>query len=286
MADDLRFKQHWEDKAKYTNEREVVFGKVLGQAWSRDRDREAFMKLATCLDMERESAVLDIGCGLLARAEVQYSLQGLRIVGVDISPTAVNHAQAHVKKEGVPGKTDFVVADAEALPFRSDNFNVVLCIGAICHLPSKDSLVKALSEMKRVTKMHGKIFIPWWINFYSISGLERKMMAKLFDILRIPRAQYLTFHGVKDVCTIINNSGLTINKMCYGSLLQMPWILFPSPTKIRNLFARVIELLNDHHRKNSSLSRLSYSFEVTCQKTGEFRYQKGTPQTREYGEFF
>lgn len=206
-----------------------------------------------------------MGCGQLARAEVQYSLKGFRIIGVDVSQTAVHHALAYIKKEGDLAKTDFAVADAETLPFRSDCFDVVLCIGTICHLPSKNSVIKALSEIRRATKEKSKIYIPWWQNIYSVQGIEHAFFLPLFDLLHIPRAQYLRFKGLPEIQNILNTARLSIDKIYYGKLLTLTWILNFSPKSLRVIISGFMKLINRFHEKNRTFSRFSGNFEIACQ---------------------
>jgi ubiquinone/menaquinone biosynthesis C-methylase UbiE len=57
-----------------------------------------------------------------------------------------------------------VHAKAEAIPFPDEDFDAVLCIGVIEHLPP-DAKVQALAEMRRVLKPGGLCYIltqPWW----------------------------------------------------------------------------------------------------------------------------
>lgn len=86
--------------------------------------------------------ILDLGCGegyggrMLARA-------ARRVVGADYSFSAVAHAR---QKYATPN-LDFVVCDAQALPFRADCFEATTSFEVIEHLPEPG---KFLNEIKRV----------------------------------------------------------------------------------------------------------------------------------------
>ena len=69
--------------------------------------------------------VLDVGCGPKPSHAAGFG----DYVGIDISPETVRCAKSHF-----PGH-DFVIADAEMLPFKSHSFNVLLCFGSLHHLP-------------------------------------------------------------------------------------------------------------------------------------------------------
>jgi len=92
--------------------------------------------------------LLDVACGpghfLLVAHKLGYELHG-----VDISPVTIEDA-----KKTVAG--DLIVAQAEHLPYRANQFDLVTCIGSLEHFMDQD---KALQEMGRVLKKDGKLFI-------------------------------------------------------------------------------------------------------------------------------
>jgi ubiquinone/menaquinone biosynthesis C-methylase UbiE len=99
-----------------------------------------FNYLETFLGIRRDrDMLLDTSCGPIAHAEVQYGLRGFRIAGLGLSKT-IKTAKESVRKDGNDGNVDFVLGDAEFLPFRENKFNVTLCIGTISHLPEIESV--------------------------------------------------------------------------------------------------------------------------------------------------
>jgi ubiquinone/menaquinone biosynthesis C-methylase UbiE len=91
--------------------------------------------------------VLDVGCGtgiLVEWVTGEY-------YGIDINPK-------YVKKVGETGKGYFYVADATALPFKNNQFDVVCTIGVLHHL-HPNLCRKMLSEMVRVCKKEGQLLI-------------------------------------------------------------------------------------------------------------------------------
>lgn len=92
--------------------------------------------------------LLDIGCGqgtLLAAAE-----KHVKTYGVDISAEAIRKARKNAKK------TVFKISSAERLPFPSNYFDYIACMGSLEHFYDLD---KALKEMRRVLKSGGKALI-------------------------------------------------------------------------------------------------------------------------------
>ena len=97
--------------------------------------------------------VLEIGCGIGTDLR-QFSRGGARVVGLDLTLEGVRMAQKAFAVFGLSG--DFIVADAEALPFVSDTFDLIYSNGVIHHTPD---IAAALSEIHRVVKVGGESLI-------------------------------------------------------------------------------------------------------------------------------
>jgi ubiquinone/menaquinone biosynthesis C-methylase UbiE len=93
-------------------------------------------------------AFLDVGCGTGAFTG-RLAAIGLGGIGIDLSKSSVRKASSKFPD------VDFVVADAENLPFRADLFDVVIFSGVLHHLASMGD---ALKESHRVLKSGGRIF--------------------------------------------------------------------------------------------------------------------------------
>jgi len=93
-----------------------------------------------------EGRVLDLGCGTGAHA-VRLARRGLDVVAVDLSLNGVRAARERFRREGLTGQ--FVVADAEHLPFKSGAFEVLWSSLLLHHFPKLETLPE---ELARVTK--------------------------------------------------------------------------------------------------------------------------------------
>ncbi len=100
--------------------------------------------------------LLDVGCGagqlalIAARAGVQVS-------GCDIAPNWIEKAKARAAAEGL--KVAFQEGDAESLPYRDGEFDVVVSLIGAMFAPRPD-LVAA--ELTRVCRPGGKIAMANW----------------------------------------------------------------------------------------------------------------------------
>jgi ubiquinone/menaquinone biosynthesis C-methylase UbiE len=96
------------------------------------------------LDAASPTSILDVGCGEgVLTADWAASDVGRRVVGVDLADPDL---QAEWNVRSRPN-LEFRVADATALPFSTDEFDLVSGIEVLEHLPDP---VAALDEMKRV----------------------------------------------------------------------------------------------------------------------------------------
>ncbi len=89
--------------------------------------------------------VLDVGCGkAFLLYELSQVVDGLEVVGIDISGYAIENAKEEVRPQ-------LKVANATDLPFESDSFDLVYSLNTLHNLYCYD-LKTALQEMERVSR--------------------------------------------------------------------------------------------------------------------------------------
>lgn len=93
--------------------------------------------------------VLELGCGEGVPA-LRLAAGGANVVGIDISPNRVEVARRAAHDRG-ERHAEFVVADAEDLPFGEGQFDVVCGQAILHHL----DLERSLAEVARVLKPDG-----------------------------------------------------------------------------------------------------------------------------------
>jgi ubiquinone/menaquinone biosynthesis C-methylase UbiE len=112
--------------------------------------------------------VLEIGVG--TGKNLPYHPPGARVVAVDLSPKMIRRAQA--KAGGMDRAPDFVLADAQYLPFRDDAFDAAAATFVFCSVPDP---VVGLKEARRVTS--GKVHLLEHVRAAS------KIAGKLMDLV-------------------------------------------------------------------------------------------------------
>ena len=102
--------------------------------------------------------VLDLctGTGDLALAYDAAAKGRLTIVGADFTPEMLDRARVKAAKRGVGGRVTFVEADATALPFPADTFQLVTVAFGLRNVSDTD---RGLAEMVRVTKPGGRVAV-------------------------------------------------------------------------------------------------------------------------------
>jgi SAM-dependent methyltransferase len=93
---------------------------------------------------------LEYGCGPGSRA-FHLARHGAHVVGIDISPVAIEQATEQGRAEGLADRLEFRVMDAEHLDFPDDSFDVVCGSGILHHL----DLARSYAEIARVLKPGG-----------------------------------------------------------------------------------------------------------------------------------
>ena len=114
--------------------------------------RQAIEPLLDAAAVGKGALVLDVatGAGYVAHAAAR---RGADVIGVDFSL-----AQVQLARETYPG-IRFEQADAEALPFESATFDIVLNAFGMCHFPNPDA---GLRESFRVLKHGGHVAFTVW----------------------------------------------------------------------------------------------------------------------------
>ena len=101
---------------------ERAFGKDLCQEGM--VDMEALDDLIDRLQLHRGAAVLDLGCGAGGIAEYISDRTGVKVTGLDISPSAIEVALA--RTESKRDRLNFVIGDLNALDLPSENYDTAI----------------------------------------------------------------------------------------------------------------------------------------------------------------
>jgi len=107
--------------------------------------------LVEAADPHPGQKVLDLACGSGTAALVAVR-RYCDVTGIDYVPELIERARKRSEAGGL--QANFLVADAQDLPFPDNNFDVVLSVYGVQFAPDQE---KAAAEMIRVCKPGGKI---------------------------------------------------------------------------------------------------------------------------------
>jgi SAM-dependent methyltransferase len=114
-------------------------------------DLARMVELARPLPTDR---VLDIATGG-GHVAVTFAPQVAHVIASDLTPEILNHAAAYFAERGLTN-VETALADAEALPFPDDAFQIVTCRIAPHHFPRPDRFV---AEVARVLAPGGRFVL-------------------------------------------------------------------------------------------------------------------------------
>jgi ubiquinone/menaquinone biosynthesis C-methylase UbiE len=119
-----------------------------------EKDPAKLEEMMKRLDIEPGATLLDVGSGtgvILPRLLAKIGEEG-RLFALDFAEEMLKRARTkHPRKE-----VYYLQADAGAIPTRSEVFDTVVCYSSFPHFRDKP---QALSEINRVTKDGGRLFI-------------------------------------------------------------------------------------------------------------------------------
>ena len=115
---------------------------------------EATKELIELCHIDKNSYILDVGCGVGLTACYIAKEYGCKLIAIDISEEMIKRAEERAKRRGIEDKVEFKVADAQALPFEDDLFDVVISESVNAFIENKQ---KAINEYKRVAKVGGYV---------------------------------------------------------------------------------------------------------------------------------
>ena len=115
---------------------------------------ETTRELIALCQIDKDTYVLDVGCGVGATACYLAKRFGCNVVGVDLRESMIDLSHKRARREGVEGKVAFRVADALDLPFEDAHFDAVLCESVATFVEDKG---KVVSELVRVVRPGGYV---------------------------------------------------------------------------------------------------------------------------------
>jgi ubiquinone/menaquinone biosynthesis C-methylase UbiE len=135
--------------------------RALGSLERRGRSPDEVAARAAYLDLlgiEPGERVLEVGCGsgVVLRDVARRVAPGGVAIGLDPSPAMLAVARELAEQHGLADVVELREGDARALPFGDAQFDVVLAVTTLLHVPDGE---RAIPEMVRVTRPGGRVAV-------------------------------------------------------------------------------------------------------------------------------
>src|SRR5260221_10863514 len=208
-------------------------------------DAGRLQKLVTAVSPDANARVLDVACGpgyvALAFAEVCRE-----VVGIDLTPKMLEVAESHRRKKALTNAS-FQLGAAEKLPFRNQQFDVVVSRLALHHWETPRRII---AEMARVCRRGGKIALE---DLISSEHARRASFHNRIERLRAPsHTKALSASGLVQALAAAKLEIISIHS---GELLQDAERWMQTSRTPENVARKVRVLLEQDEQRD--LSRLT-----------------------------
>jgi len=171
MVDDISWNDELEKEYKDGNfpqwPNEIMLKIIFGQY------------LTNRFKITETSKVLDIGC-FFGNNLFPFAEKGCNCFGVDIHEGIINLTKKLFESKGHQGI--FKVGNNSNLPFEDNYFDILLSVSTIHYEHSKENLLLALKEFRRVLKPKGKFYINTVGPEHDIKDRSKKISKNIFEV--------------------------------------------------------------------------------------------------------
>ena len=146
-----------------------------------EESKKLLERIVRFIEPKRGEIIVDVGtgAGFLAMDLAEKVGESGKVVGLDISKSAIQQARRKASPKSQHRKLEFRIGDVHYLPFEDDFADVVCCKSLLCPI---DRRQKAVREMARVAKHGGRVVV---VEPGELVGLPTG----------IKRAYYVAVHG-------------------------------------------------------------------------------------------
>lgn len=160
--------------------------------------------------VQQAAQILDVGCGIGGSSLYLAKKFNAKVTGITLSPVQANRAIARSQAAGLADRTSFQVADALAMPFADNSFDLVWTLESGEHMPDKQQFLR---ECYRVLKPGGTLLMATWCNRPTappnlpLTDDEQKHLEDIYRVYCLPYvvslpeyeaiAQSLSFQSIR-----------------------------------------------------------------------------------------
>jgi tocopherol O-methyltransferase len=144
-------------------------------------------ELLSWAGVETAEKILDVGCGIGGSSLYLAEKFHAQATGITLSPVQAARATERAQEKGLSGKSQFIVANAQAMPFDDNTFDLVWSLESGEHMPDK---TKFMQECYRVLKPGGTFIMVTWCHRPTdelpLSADEQKHLEDIYRVYCLP----------------------------------------------------------------------------------------------------
>ncbi|WP_427160363.1 methyltransferase domain-containing protein [Aliinostoc sp. HNIBRCY26] len=144
-------------------------------------------ELLTWAGVKTAENILDVGCGIGGSSLYLAAKFNAQATGITLSPVQAARATERAQEANLSDKSQFLVADAQAMPFDNDTFDLVWSLESGEHMPDK---TKFMQECYRVLKPGGTLIMVTWCHRPTeelpLSADEQKHLEDIYRVYCLP----------------------------------------------------------------------------------------------------
>ncbi|MBW4670933.1 MAG: methyltransferase domain-containing protein [Cyanomargarita calcarea GSE-NOS-MK-12-04C] len=131
--------------------------------------------------------ILDVGCGIGGSSLYLAKKFNANATGITLSPVQAARATERAKEANLSSRCSFQVADAQAMPFADNSFDLVWSLESGEHMPDKSQFLR---ECYRVLKPGGKLIMVTWCHRPKdnspLTTDEEKLLQDIYRVYCLP----------------------------------------------------------------------------------------------------
>lgn len=233
-----------------------IRGDANARAYMKVKEVDRRLSLET---VRSEMVVLDVGGGL-GLDDLLFAVKGAHPVIVDLNSEDLKKGKEICKAFKLHDKIEYLVADAQKLPFVDEAFDLVSSFSAIEHLPCRRKFKVWVREMTRVLKTGGKFILitsnKLWI-MYPIAKL----------LITLKRRSSELFFKPKEIMEELKQCNLDIKIFDARIIFYRGYSLVPLPESFNEVLENLLNQLDRFH-----------CLRIICGRMG-FRAEKKIPSS-------
>jgi tocopherol O-methyltransferase len=131
--------------------------------------------------------ILDVGCGIGGSSLYLAQKFNARSTGITLSPVQAARATQRAVEANLSTRSQFLVANAQEMPFADNSFDLVWSLESGEHMPNK---TKFLQECYRVLKPGGTLIMVTWCHrptdVLPLTADEQKHLQDIYRVYCLP----------------------------------------------------------------------------------------------------